>query len=154
MKLTQGTAVKKPIPCYIVFNGMSNNNPYEAEDIYRADSIYMDGDVEIFKSINEFNNYLSNVDIESIILDSMYKGYLFPAKHFPLKTIFKNSTVFILETASDISCFVERVESLNLAAESIQDEVELVADIENYMVFDGNPVNLSFRYDEEEDICY
>ncbi|NIA10691.1 MAG: hypothetical protein GWP10_13430 [Nitrospiraceae bacterium] len=126
--------------CFAIFR--AEESTYKATNS-KDDLFLYNGYVEIFRTIDELNEYLTNIKMESIILNSIYRGYLFQGTHFPLDSRYRKAVTLVLEDIGDSKYFVEQMENLRLAANSIQNDINRLPNITDYMVFSGEHINLS-----------
>lgn len=127
------------------------------------DTIMYTGPVKVFTTLRELNEQLSKEKAISGIEDiekKLYKGHLFSAREFPLEEREDNMT-FVIEKIDNNACFVEQVSSLGDAAQSIEEEINMLlrheavegleaSEITDYMVFHGKRMSLSYYcYDSD-----
>jgi len=159
MKLGKKTSVLGPKPCYMLFEldkEFNLSNQREESGIYISNEIMYSGPIKIFLTLKELNNHLAQKEVINKTIDNrLYKGHIFPAKEFPLETENKKNITFVIEKIDNDTCFAEQVVSLNNAAESIEEEINMllgqtslnelkVNEIADYMVFHGKNVPLSY----------
>ena len=169
MQLGKKITLFCPKQCYMLFNlteEFSSIPEFELDE--RAENripILYNGEIKVFDSLRGLNDHLSQTMLEEKTPDiekKLYKGYLFPANEFSLDSQGKNNITFVIEKISSTICFVEQITSLEEAAKSIQEEINILATnskygedseptaITDYMVFHGEPVHLSYYcYDSD-----
>jgi hypothetical protein len=129
------------------------------------DTIMYNGPVKVFTTLRELNEQLAKENATSDTADDvekkLYKGHLFSAREFPLEAENKDSMTFVIEKVDNNTCFVEQVLSLGDAAQSIEEEVNMLlqhgtvkgleaSEITDYMIFHGKHMPLSFYcYDSD-----
>lgn len=175
MILGKRTTVFSPKACYMLF-GLDENFNYndmdeeeetlgEMPEVYFPNTIMFNGSIRIFPSLRELNEHLAQEratdETANNIEKKLYKGHIFPAKEFPLETENKKNITFIIENISGKTCFVEQITSLDSAAKSIEEEINMLlqqgntdrletSEIVDYMIFHGKPMPLSYYcYDSD-----
>jgi hypothetical protein len=131
------------------------------------DTIMYTGPVKVFTTLRELNEQLSKEkatsDTAEDVEKKLYKGHLFSAKEFPLEAKENNITFVIekIDNNDNNACFVEQVSSLGDAAQSIEEEINMMlqhkaiegleaSEITDYMVFHGKRMSLSYYcYDSD-----
>lgn len=175
MKLGKRITVFSPKACYMLFElnetfNLSDQQQQQEEekeeepDIYLPDTIMYNGPVKIFLTLRELNEHLAQEKATSETADierKLYKGHIFSAREFPLETESSENVTFIIEKIDNNTCFVEQTVSLGAAAQSIEEEINLLlqqgnldgletSDIADYMVFHGKHMSLSYYcYDSD-----
>lgn len=160
MLINKKMFIIKPKKCYLLLD--FNIDMYAHADIYgdaapnTSDispndiSIY-NGPIKIFTSLRELNDALaetSTIDITDTE-DKLFKGYLYPAKEFPLE--YKESDViFVIEKVDTGVCFIEQVSTPEAACDSIKNEissdekVDENVQISDYLIFIGKNLPISY----------
>lgn len=179
MQLGKKITMFHPKACYMMFELDETFNLSESEQQKEteteigsdisipeiSDTILYNGPVKIFTTLRELNDCLSKIvateKTSSDIEKKLYKGHIFSAREFPLQTKNNDNITFVIEKVDNNTCFVEQVTSLGDAAQSIEEEIDMLLQNENieglepseitdYMVFHGNHMSLSYYcYDGE-----
>ena len=170
MQLGKKITIFNSKPCYMIFelDAVFDLGEYEEEtdgETTQEHSTMYNGPIKTFESLFELNNYLSQVEIEERMPDikeKLYKGHLFPGKEFPLTPSHSDNVTFIIEKVDTTTCFVEQMRSLDEAAQSIKEEIDMLSSnrneqgdleptsINDYMIFHGKHMSLSFYcYDSD-----
>ena len=179
MNLGKRLTVFSPKACYMLFElnetfNLSDKQKKAKENLEteeyagdptELDTIMYNGPVKIFTTLRELNEQLAKENATSNTADDverkLYKGHLFSAREFPLEAENKDSMIFVIEKVDNNTCFVEQVPSLGDAAQSIEEEINMLlqhgntegleaSEITDYMVFHGKHMPLSFYcYDSD-----
>ena len=157
--------------CYMLFEideafNSNDNQKKENQETEHAivevdpiDTIMYNGPVKVFMTLRELNEQLAKKNaVNSTTADierKLYKGHLFSAKEFPLEAENKENITFVIEKIDNNTCFVEQVHSLKDAAQSIEEEINMLlqhgivegieaSDINDYLIFHGEPMGLFY----------
>lgn len=180
MNLGKRLTVFAPKACYMLFELNETFNLSESQkkakeeedsetkyagDPTELDTIMYNGPVKIFTTLRELNEQLSkevaNTDNAIDVERKLYKGHLFSAREFPLEAEDKENITFVIEKVDNNTCFVEQTLSLGDAAQSIEEEINMLlqhgnvegleaSEITDYMVFHGKHMPLSYYcYDSD-----
>jgi hypothetical protein len=184
MQLGKRITLFHPKACYMMFELNETFNLSESEQKKKTeikteteseilesavlDTIMYNGPVKIFTTSRELNDYLSKEiatgKTSSDIERKLYKGHIFSAREFPLQTEDNDNITFVIEKVDNSTCFVEQVTSLGDAAQSIEEEINMLSqhgnveglepsEIADYMVFHGKHMSLSYYcYDYDSNI--
>lgn len=177
MQLGKKITMFHPKACYMMFESNETSDSSENEqqketetetetetepDVLTSkplDIIMYSGPVKIFTTLRELNTCLSKMAVAEETSDDierkLYKGHIFLAREFPLQTKNNDNITFVIEKIDNSTCFVEQVASLGDAAQSIEEEINLLSQHENveglepseiadYMVFHGKHMPLSY----------
>jgi hypothetical protein len=129
------------------------------------DTIMYNGPIKVFTTLRELNEQLSREkatsDNANDVERKLYKGHLFSAREFPLEAESEESITFVIEKVDNNTCFVEQTPSLGDAAQSIEEEINMLlqhgivegleaSEITDYMIFHGKHMPLSYYcYDSD-----
>jgi hypothetical protein len=170
MNLGKRIAVFSPKACYMLFElnetfNISDKQKKEESETAALDTIMYNGPVKVFTTLRELNEQLAKENATSgtanDIERKLYKGHLFSSREFPLEAKDKENVTFIIEKVDNNTCFVEQTPSLGDAAQSIEEEINMLlqheavegleaSEITDYMVFHGKHMPLSFYcYDSD-----
>lgn len=172
MQLGKKITMFHPKACYMIFElsetfNLSENKQKKETETEPLDTIMYNGPVKVFSTLRELNDCLSKEvatgETSSDIERKLYKGHIFSAREFPLQTENSNNITFVIEKVDNNTCFVEQVTSLGDAAQSIEEEINMLlqyesveglepSEITDYMVFHGKHVSLSYYCYDYDDV--